>query len=213
MTIPAYPLAWPDGWKRIGNVVEISLRHGVGLLDVEDATFLRYLTWYSHQEATNCYMRADPYAYGVRKTYLAHRLVMAAAAGEIVDHINGNGLDNRRGNLRIATSAENTRNSRPRGGVSQFKGVAFDRRCSRPWIAQITANRHHRSISGFDKELTAAAAYDIMAAQEHGEFARFNLGVLNLVRDRSGAWVPAAPRNSTPKQFQRVQRAYEAATK
>ena len=56
-----------------------------------------------------------------------HRVIMGAAEGLFVDHINHNGLDNRKANLRLATAAQNAWNSvRGKRGSSKYKGVAWD---------------------------------------------------------------------------------------
>jgi hypothetical protein len=86
----------------------------------------------------------------------------------VVDHINGNGLDNRRCNLRICTPAQNGLNSRPRvDGKSRFKGVFphGDR-----WRAKV-GGRH---LGLFDDEVEAAKARDRLARKLHGKFARLN---------------------------------------
>jgi hypothetical protein len=96
----------------------------------------------------------------------------------LVDHENGNGLDNRRCNLRSATHAENLRNTRKQSGTSsRFKGVCYHR--SR-WVAYITFDYKQRHLGCFKREEDAAAAYDRAATELHGEFARTNamLGLL-----------------------------------
>jgi hypothetical protein len=73
------------------------------------------------------------------RTLLMHRCVMNAQKNEIVDHINGNKLDNRRANLRICTQSDNLRNARKgKDNTSGFKGVWRDkRRKTRSWIAEV----------------------------------------------------------------------------
>ena len=190
------PLAWPTGWKRTAEGhVEIQLQDwaGVAMVDVEDATWLMNFTWYAHRQGTNVYARTDVHAEGRKKTFMMHRLIMGARPGQIVDHSGGNGLDNRRDMLRFASVSQNTANSSGKTRVhSGFKGVTLDkRRISRPWTAQITKNYRHINIGSFEEELTAAAAYDLMAQHLHGQFARLNLGVLVLQQDASGRWVSA----------------------
>lgn len=191
-----YPLAWPAGWKRTpAGHVEIQLQDwaGVAMVDVDDALWLVNFSWYAHRQGTNVYARTDVHADGRKKTYMMHRLIMDAQRSQIVDHRGGNGLDNRRAMLRFASNSQNTANSTGRERVySGFKGVTLDkRRISRPWLAQITKNYRHINIGSFEDELTAAAAYDLMAQHLHGQFARLNLGVLVLQRDESGQWVSA----------------------
>lgn len=95
----------------------------------------------------------------------------------LVDHINHNGLDNRRENLRAATHAENMRHARKRRthkGVpcsSLFKGVA---RSKTRWQAQITVDKRGINLGRYVEEVDAARAYDLAALQYFGEFAVLN---------------------------------------
>jgi hypothetical protein len=102
-----------------------------------------------------------------------HRLIMGAPKGVEVDHINGEGRDNRRSNLRLCTHAENGRNSVSRTGKSQYKGVYFDSRRGR-WIARIRKDRKYHWLGSFHNEEDAARAYNLAAPKLHGEFARPN---------------------------------------
>jgi hypothetical protein len=90
-----------------------------------------------------------------------------------VDHINGDGLDNRKSNLRLATRAQNGCNLRPQQGKSsRFKGVAWHV-CGK-WRAHISPNRTQIALGLFDDEIDAALAYDMAALAQFGEFARPN---------------------------------------
>ena len=95
-----------------------------------------------------------------------------------IDHIDGDGSNNRIANLRLATIAENMRN---RGKVkrkvgkwsSQYKGVIYDKRRGQ-WIADITFQRKKIRVGRYPTEVDAARAYDEVAKELHGEFARLN---------------------------------------
>lgn len=104
--------------------------------------------------------------------FAMHRVVMKAPPGTIVDHINGNGLDNRRSNLRFATNQENQRNARKRGdGTTPFKGV---RRKSGGFEANIRTAAGKKYLGRFDSAERAAVAYDDAAREHFGSFASLN---------------------------------------
>jgi hypothetical protein len=107
-----------------------------------------------------------------------HRLVIGAGPGDKVDHVNRDGLDNRRINLRLATSSQNSANriaDRRRNGTSSaYKGVSWDKSRQR-WTTYITVDGHHRHLGRYATELEAAAAYDAAAEEAWGDFARLNL--------------------------------------
>jgi len=102
-----------------------------------------------------------------------HRLIMGATERQVVDHINGDGLDNRRSNLRFCTTAENSRNSKKytRSATSKLKGVC---RVDRGWRAQIMHMYKKYNLGTFATEEAAAHAYDAAARRLFGEFARCN---------------------------------------
>ena len=102
-----------------------------------------------------------------------HSQIMNALEGMVVDHIDGNGTNNRRTNLRLCTRAQNLYNSRPRASRSQYKGVRFDKRTGK-WIAEITHRGRKHYLGAFDNEIEAAQAYDRKAGELFGPYARLN---------------------------------------
>lgn len=103
-----------------------------------------------------------------------HRLIMGEPEGLEVDHRNGDGLDNRRQNLRVATHAQNLANQRlSAANTSGFKGVSFDRtRPNKPWAAYIKHGGRKLFLGRHETREAAAAAYDAKARELFGEFAR-----------------------------------------
>ncbi len=103
-----------------------------------------------------------------------HRLIMNAPRGMLVDHRDHNGLNNRKGNLRICTNAQNTHNRRPcKGGTSRHKGVHFDKQHKR-FRAAIGHKSKRYNLGRFDNEDDAGRAYDKKARELFGQFAYLN---------------------------------------
>jgi hypothetical protein len=116
--------------------------------------------------------------YAVRKEHgkiiRMHHEIIDVPAGMFCDHINHNGLDNRRCNIRICTPAQNGYNRLPnRNGTSRYKGVCWHKQ-ARKWVAEICFNNHSIHIGYYDYEEDAAIAYDDMAIRLFGEFACLN---------------------------------------
>lgn len=107
-------------------------------------------------------------------THWMHRIVNGTPAGKFTDHVNLAAWDNRRVNLRTASGAQNRQNAPKRKGKysSVFKGVNFDKRSGK-WRTQIVVNG--RQIYCFcNTEGEAALAYNALAVEHFGEFARLN---------------------------------------
>ncbi len=102
-----------------------------------------------------------------------HRLVLDAPSSLNVDHINGNGLDNRRKNLRLANEVQSAANRRKttKKTSSRYKGVSG--REGR-WLAYITVNDKRRYLGIFVDEHEAALAYNVAALGAFAEFAFLN---------------------------------------
>lgn len=108
------------------------------------------------------------------KTIFLHKEILPPPIGMLVDHVNHNGLDNRRSNLRLATYGQNQANRRSKRGTSSpFKGVWHYKARNR-WCAEITRKgmRHH--LGTFHSEMDAALAFDEAARVLDGAFACLN---------------------------------------
>ena len=147
----------------------ISLTRGLyAIVDAEDYEWLSGYKWHA-----SC--RNSPYACRTenRKIIMMHREIMRPPKGMVVDHINGNGLDNRRCNLRVCRQDQNMRNSRRHvGGKSRFRGV-FPR--GRQWEAKVTDRGQGYYLGRFDDEVEAAKARDRLASKLFGEYAWLNI--------------------------------------
>jgi hypothetical protein len=141
------------------------------LVDPEDYYRLSKFQWYANGHTKTKF-------YAIRKcdgkSVKMHRVIMNAPEDLFVDHIDHNGLNNTRGNLRLCTPAENSRNSGSnKGSTSKYKGVSWNRNVKK-WCAQIRLNYKIHRIGHFEDEIAAAKAYDKKAAELHGEFACLN---------------------------------------
>lgn len=160
-------------------MAEVKLTRGmVALIDDECLPLVSQQKWYVLQSRHCCYAVTDPTQVNkVRgKTLLMHRVILGIAPEDTrhVDHINGNGLDNRKENLRLANHSQNGGNSRKREhGTSQYKGVYWSKPRQK-WQAQIHINQRNTGLGRFDDEVEAAKAYDNAAIEHFGEFARLN---------------------------------------
>ena len=108
---------------------------------------------------------------------IMHRQIMRAGKGIEIDHIDGNGLNNCKSNLRLCTRQDNAKNrNKPRGCSSRFKGVSY-RKDSDQWSVSIGLKNRRISLGRFDSEIEAAKAYeqDLAAKKHHGKFAKLNL--------------------------------------
>lgn len=140
------------------------------VFDDEDWPILKDYEWYVQERGKNVYVRARD-IFG--DTVYMHRLVLGIHGELEVDHKNGDTLDNRRSNLRIATVSQNRMNRKKFEGYysSPYKGVSFKRG---KWRAQITLDKKVIHIGTFETELEAAKAYNDKALELHGEFAKLN---------------------------------------
>lgn len=130
----------------------------VCLVSPEDLEELLKYNWFeckgSHTSYAACTISG--------KTVRMHRLLLGATRGVEVDHINSNGLDNRRENLRLVTRSENRLNkSKEKNCLSTYIGVTFDKARNK-WLAQgtIAELKMRKAIGRFNTELEAAKAYN-----------------------------------------------------
>jgi hypothetical protein len=108
-----------------------------------------------------------------QKNVWMHRLILNAPDGSVVDHVNGDTLDNRRANLRLATPIENARNRKMQStNTTGLKGVMLNKRTG-TWRSKIRTGGCEVHLGTFKTAQEAHAAYCDAAKQFHGDFARF----------------------------------------
>lgn len=144
----------------------------VSLVDDDMYEFLTKYTWHAFQNGGNWYairnvVRKD----GKRTVEYMHHAVMGTVG---IDHKDGDGLNNTRNNLRLATKQQNSWNRKLQpSNTSGFKGVSWDSE-KRRWRSRIAVSGKIRHLGYFDSVIRAACAYDEAAFQLYGSFARVN---------------------------------------
>jgi len=164
------------------------------LVDPDDYKKLSKYNWYAIRSPRGFYAARSVYANKHRagQTIRMHRIILNPPEGKFIDHINHNGLDNRKSNLRLCTIQQNVWNMRKQRGncTSQYKGVTRRKDIGK-WQARIICNGRVMFIGYFDDEKAAAMAYDAKAKELFGEFAAPNLPC-------SKGWLPSVvPRLSS----------------
>lgn len=154
---------------------EIKLSQGlVAKVDDDDFVKLSNFTWYASKNR-KYYARRHQMINGKKSKVYMHREIMEVTEPELfVDHIDGDGLNNTRANLRVASHSENLANVPKRNGTSsKFRGVNYKKSTGK-WQVQIQHNNKLYWVGSFDSEIEAAKAYDKKAVELFGEFAQLN---------------------------------------
>jgi hypothetical protein len=138
---------------------EIKLTQGkVAIVDDCDFDELSKFNWYAQKDKNTYYaVRHSPSVNGNHTKLRMHRVLVADDSFLQIDHINGDGLDNRRENLRIVTNRQNTQNKHI-NKTSIYSGVSWFKRTNR-WVAHIRIGKEIKHLGYFKKELDAYAAY------------------------------------------------------
>lgn len=157
------------------------------IVDDEDFDRIRRHVWSLSKIKKNLYayckivIQNGPEKGKATQAYM-HRLIMGLRPRDKreVDHINGNGLDNRKENLRVCTTHQNQCNQQRlyKSNKSGYRGVCWDKSCGR-WKAQYSKNKKAKQIGYYDTPEEAARAFDAVAKAEYGEFC----GKLNFPDD------------------------------
>ena len=147
------------------------------VIDSEDYMRVSQFKWHAavsrHTVYAVCHMRTHD---GHKVLQRLHRFILGLPAGRTpqVDHEDGNGLNNRRGNLRPATVIQNSGNQRKKSGASsKYKGVAWHKRAGK-WVAYICIKGKLKHLGYFESERAASKTYNAAAVQYFGPFALLN---------------------------------------
>jgi hypothetical protein len=147
------------------------------LVDDSDFLLVKDFKWYFNPYKNSVSAKMEKGIKNRRRIYL-HRLIINPKKGMEVDHINGNGCDNRRKNLRICTHSENLKNQKIRiNNTCGFKGAYYMKSGKRPrrWMAAITVNGKQKYLGYFSSAVEAGRAYNIAAAKYFKSFAAINI--------------------------------------
>lgn len=142
---------------------------------VSDCDFEELSKYNWHYATVGYAFRNDTKNYK-RDSVLMHRHILGLSKGDgkLVDHVNGDGLDNRRENIRICTKSQNQQNQKPRHtNRSKYKGVGYYKRDEK-WRARIVVDGSDIELGKFTCETCAAVAYDEAAEKYHKDFAWLN---------------------------------------
>jgi AP2 domain len=147
----------------------------VALVDEQDHGALTVFKWFARRGGSTFYAVRNGPRPSQPSIYM-HRVLLSlvdGASNVLVDHRNGNGLDNRRSNIRVASNMQNLANQHSRAATSRFKGVSWDSERG-AWQANITFAYRKKYLGRFVSEVSAARAYDSAALSLFGPFARLN---------------------------------------
>ena len=149
------------------------------VVDDQDFELASKYPWYASIRKKDGYIRVvcKKQVNNVKFHYILSRVIMNPPKGLMVDHINGDTLDNRRQNLRLATHQQNCQNRKKASKVNNYKGVYLCKRSyklNKPWQALTDYHKKKVHIGMFATEIEAAKAYDERAKDLFGEFARLN---------------------------------------
>lgn len=147
------------------------------IVDDADYEWLSQFKWCADKRVRTFYVIRSQRIKGKNFFIYMHRLILGLERDDKreADHVNGDGLDNRRSNLRIVTHRQNLWNlsAQSERGSSRFKGVSWYKR-DKKWRSGIRYNDQLIHLGYFDDEIDAAKAYDVKAKELFGEFARLN---------------------------------------
>ena len=144
------------------------------LVDDQDYEYLIQWDWCANRKDSAFYTQGRIDGNTTTSIHQVLGKLLGFSSGVNVDHINRNGLDNRRENLRPASKMENARNRGPQvNNTSGFKGVTLYR-YDDTWQAQIHVRGKNIYLGRFDDKVEAAKAYNEAAKKHFGEFAWLN---------------------------------------
>ena len=155
------------------GIVEIVLTQGkLAIIDAEDYPKIMKHRWHAQKHRNTFYATTNIQMNG--GSLRMHQILIPYDTSYMVDHANGNGLDNRKSNLRQATAAQNGWNrGKQINNTSGFKGVCLHK-ASKKWAAEITLNGKQTHLGLFETPQEASNAYTQASKELHGAFGRIS---------------------------------------
>ena len=152
---------------------EIQLTQGkMALVDDESFETLNQFKWYAKKSGKTFYAVRNLYVCGRPKQIYMHCVIMNRKG---IDHIDHDGCNNQKSNLRVCTRSENQMNRTKQENTSSiYKGVYFSK-AHKKWKAEISINSKKIRLGNFDSEIDAAKAYNAKAVELFLEFANLNI--------------------------------------
>lgn len=156
-----------------GKAAFVPLTQGlVAVIDAEDVPLVEGRLWAALRRGGKIYAGRSVWSNGTNGCELMHRVILDSPKDILVDHVDGDGLNNRRSNLRAASRSQNAMNSGAhRDNASGYKGVSWLSHRQK-WTAWICADGQRNYLGVFDTPEAAHAAYAAAAQKLHGSFAR-----------------------------------------
>lgn len=146
------------------------------MVDDDDFEYLNQFDWYAKKVGSTYYATRQDLKYKSKSAFM-HRMVMGCTFGDgkIIDHIDMDGLNCQRINLRLCTKSQNAFNAKPYGKWG-YKGIkCYNTKSGTRWAVNILISRKYKTFGGFKTIEEAALAYNDLAKKYHGEFARLNV--------------------------------------
>jgi len=164
--------SWIVNGLRHIDISTCTLKNSILIIDEDDWEYVKEFTWTPKSNKTSIYAVSN----NKRRIYI-HRQLIRARAGEYVDHIDGNGLNNSKRNLRICTNTQNQYNRKNGYGKSKYKGVMpiITKSMGIRYKSYITVSGRRISLGTYSKEIDAAKSYNDAAIRYFGKFARGNI--------------------------------------
>lgn len=161
----------------MAKLIPLRGKDGLGkyaIVDDADYDLVAGYSWRGAISGNVFYAHTDMLVDGKWRTVRMHRFILDAPPPQLVDHINRDGLDNRRENLRLATRRQNRQNAKQHSSSGyKYKGVRIAR-SGYQWQASISVDGRRISLGGHKTQWEAAQAYNYAAMKYFGEFARLN---------------------------------------